>query len=154
MATPRTTKRSILLKCQIGGSSGCWVWTGKISRRYGVVSMDDRPERVHRAIWRLENGPIPQGLFVCHRCDNPLCCNPAHLFLGTHLENVTDCVAKRRHSHGEKHPDAILAEMDVRKIIAARGRPRGTGRRLAQEYRVSPSTISAIWVGRVWRHVV
>lgn len=115
--------------------------------------MNDRPTPAHRAAYLLCVGNIPDGMFVCHSCDNPRCCNPKHLFLGTQQDNVDDCVAKGRHSHGERHPRAMLTEDDVRQILAARGGPRGTGASLAREFGVSKATIGAIWNGRNWRHV-
>ncbi len=77
---------------------GCWLWTGARRRDgYGTIWFNGRPEAVHRVAWMLSNGPIPDGLFVCHTCDNPPCCRPSHLFLGTPADNTRDSVTKGRH---------------------------------------------------------
>lgn len=82
---------------QSGGPEACWPWTGSRTRTgYGKCSVDGRHVAAHRLAWQLTNGPIPDGLHVLHRCDNPPCCNPGHLFLGTHTDNVRDMLAKGR----------------------------------------------------------
>ncbi len=77
-------------------SDGCWVWQGCIVRRYGVLGHDGKQVKAHRVAWGLTNGPIPNGLSVLHKCDNPPCVRPDHLFLGTQLDNMRDCSAKGR----------------------------------------------------------
>jgi hypothetical protein len=79
-------------------STGCWEWSGfRNLARGGYGYVEGR--RAHRVAWELANGPIPEGLHVCHRCDNPPCCNPSHLWLGTDLDNARDKIAKRRQDH-------------------------------------------------------
>jgi hypothetical protein len=79
---------------------GCWEWVGSQDRQgYGefVVSMGPRVRsRAHRVAWELTNGPIPDGLNACHRCDNPVCVRPDHIFIGTQRDNVRDAMAKGR----------------------------------------------------------
>jgi hypothetical protein len=77
--------------------TGCRPWRGTRDRDgYGVLGVDGRQQRAHRVVWELTHGPIPDGLCVCHHCDNPPCVEPTHPFLGTHADNVRDAVAKGR----------------------------------------------------------
>lgn len=80
---------------------GCWEWCGEFSKDgYGEARqarLPDGERRAHRASWKLVHGAIASGLYVCHRCDNPKCVRPEHLFLGTQQDNVRDAMAKGRH---------------------------------------------------------
>ena len=80
-------------------NSGCFLWLGTVTGRgYGRLRSGGRVYAAHRFAWMLEHGPIPPGLFVLHRCDNPPCVNTRHLFLGTAADNAHDCVSKGRHA--------------------------------------------------------
>ena len=92
---------------KVDRSGECWLWTGpQVGRGYGKTSFNGKTQRAHRVSWELTYGPIPAGVFVCHKCDNPLCVRPEHLFLGTPLDNVRDMCAKKRQVSGSKtHPE-------------------------------------------------
>lgn len=90
------------------GVDACWPWTAKSKHKagYGVISVDGKRNVSHRVAWELARGEIPPGMHVCHKCDNPPCCNPSHYFLGTPADNVLDMVDKGRHgTKGKKLPE-------------------------------------------------
>jgi hypothetical protein len=94
---------------RIQKTDGCWLWTGAtLPNGYGHMNIRSKHWFPHRYAWTLTNGPIPDGLWVLHRCDTPLCCRPDHLFLGTSYDNVQDMIAKGRnspppHFSGDEH---------------------------------------------------
>lgn len=127
-------------------STGCWLWTGAQQYYgYGELSVGkNRHVRAHRYSYQLAYGPIPKGLVVCHRCDNPPCVRPDHLFLGTHRQNVLDKLGKRRHTWGDGHPNTRLSEAqvaEIRRRYAEGGISQG---QLGRDYGVHGSTINAI----------
>jgi len=136
-------------------NTGCWLWLGGVRGHMGYGSLrlrDGRTVGAHRLSFELFNGPIPAGMKVCHRCDVPTCINPAHLYLGTDIENKADSVAKGRHNIGERNGHAILGPDQIPVI---RGR-RSSGdyiKQIARDYGVSEGAISAIVNGRSWRHI-
>lgn len=134
------------------GPDECWMWTCHTNKQgYGSVSIQGRLTRAHRYSFALAHGPIAPNLCVCHRCDNPPCVNPAHLFLGTIAENNADKAAKGRQAAGISSGRAKLTDDDVREIRAA-FRP-GIGVVLGRRYGVSASVIKAVSSGTTWRHV-
>ena len=128
---------------------GCWSWNKATCYGYGKLAYGRRQYRAHRVSWEVHKGQIPDGMSVLHRCDNPSCCNPAHLFLGTHDDNMADKVTKNRQAKGSGHGRAKLSESDV---ISIRNSPL-MGVALAEKYGVSNSTISFIVNDQTWKHV-
>jgi len=104
-------------KYERGAPDACWLWTGArcgLHGEYGQSSYQGRALPAHRAMWIATHAePIPDGYEVCHSCDNPLCVNPAHLWLGTHQENMLDCSAKGRGYRVERRKltDAQIAQI-------------------------------------------
>lgn len=137
------------------GPNECWLWTGTHhGGGYGLFGINKRMVRTHRFSYELHNGPIPDGLEVLHECDNPPCVNPAHLFLGTHQDNMDDMHSKDRHNaaKGESVGGAKLTEDQVRQIRQRRTNGE-TGVTLAKEYGVSAAVISKVHLRQTWRHV-
>ena len=136
-------------------ASGCWIWRGARSseNRYGSVSNNRENVRAHRLSWTIYNGDIPGGMCVLHRCDNGLCVNPRHLFLGTQLDNARDRSAKGRNNHpmGEAHPMAKISEAQVRAIRSEP--PSVSNQTMAAKYGLRYETIWKIRSGRTWQHV-
>ena len=80
-------------------TDSCWLWTAsKRGKGYGYFWFNNKHNRAHRVAWELTSGEVPEGMLVCHKCDNRLCVNPDHLWLGTDKENIRDCVDKGRFS--------------------------------------------------------
>ena len=142
---------------------GCWIFTGAINEAgYGIVGTGGRGQpndRAHRITYRHYCGPIPDGMFVCHSCDTPSCCNPDHLFLGTNQDNVNDMVRKGRNSKpprnphvvGSVHPGSKLTEEKVREMreLSAQGWKQ---RELAERYGVVHQTVSKVLSGKRFKH--
>lgn len=143
--SPEVSKRRIYAKTRVDGD--CLVWTGYRDkggygqfgsrRHYGTT-------RVHRRIWEIEVGPIPEGLFVCHHCDNPPCIKISHLFLGTPSANTVDMVRKGRGLVGASRRHAAKLSLDQVSEIARRKRGGEETRSLATEFGVSISHVNTI----------
>lgn len=139
----------------------CWLWIGGGHPRHGNEGYGAftckvfRGRRAHCFSYFLHFGEIPKDMNVLHRCDNPRCVRPDHLFLGTQAENIADMFAKGRdnHARGESAGLAKLTEADVL-AIRANYKPRlNSYRALAREFNVNPTTIASVVLGKTWRHV-
>lgn len=135
----------------------CWLWTGSClkSGGYGQLSVKNRSTRAHRFAYELLVGPIPEGLEVCHRCDNPPCVNPEHLFLGTHHENALDMAQKGRGGRppgllgdrsGMRTPERRARREEVLRLFSLGWRQVD----IAREVGMGQSNVSHIVRGKSW----
>jgi hypothetical protein len=145
----RSVAERFRAKYVIDQQTGCWNWTACVVRRYGMFGYKGRLWRAHRASYDMFVGPIPDGLLVLHACDNPLCVNPAHLSVGTGVDNMQDCVRKGRISRGERRYNAKLDEEMVRAIRTS-SEP---AYRIAKRIGVDPALVQRVRRGRSWAHV-
>lgn len=136
---------------KVDKSGECWIWKAARDQfGYGHFCPTKKWQlNAHRYSWILTNGHIPDGLFVCHRCDNPACVNPAHLFLGTNAENAADMARKGRANRGAARWSAKLTDDAVREIR----RSSEKGVELSRRFNICPSQITEIRRGRGWAHV-
>ncbi|RWR09775.1 HNH endonuclease [Paenirhodobacter populi] len=141
--------------CSHSDQERCWVWSGMSNTNgYGRFSFNDRHRLAHRVSFEMFIGPIPEGMVVCHECDNRLCVNPRHLWLGTQSENLLDAVSKGRKSPpdttGEKNGNRKLNWDQVSAIrsMHAQGAKKYL---IAQVFHVSPSTIGGIVSNKSWK---
>lgn len=168
---PRNFSRFVsLFWSKVDRSGDCWLWLGAtFPSGYGAFGSRQTlgTQRAHRIAYILTNGAISDDLYVLHKCDNPRCCNPAHLFLGTAADNSDDKVAKDRQAKGDrqglrKHPGAaargerqhlaVLTAEQVRQIrtLHARGAKQNE---LSRRFGVSTTTLNNIVHRRTWQHI-
>lgn len=163
--SPRDVER-FDARVRAAGPEECWPFEGGAVRGYGQFSIRRRPHKAHRVAYGLAHGEPPAGLCVCHRCDNPACCNPAHLFLGSNPENTADKVAKGRQARGPKLAALIRtgaprgeacrsARLTVASVLLIRERHAsgGSAAALAAEFGVTPQAVRKVVLRRSWRHV-
>lgn len=138
------------------GAEECWPWLASVRRKeegYGAFWLDGRHQPANRVALLLSGRAVPAGMVACHRCDNPRCCNPSHLFVGTPGDNNADKVAKLRHARGQKHGCAKLSDAAVAEIVSSRPNgskrlPNGMPALLAARFGVSRAYISALFSTR------
>lgn len=165
-----TDKTRFLAKFKQGSPDECWEWKGaKITSGYGLAWAERKKITAHRLSYQIFKGEIPKSLCVCHACDNPLCVNPNHLWLGTHKDNMQDCFKKGKLNKsnksknkgqkcffwdkhlniGEKNNNAKLTEEQVRII-------RSSNLKLKELAKIYETTTSAIWQVKkfkTWKHI-
>jgi hypothetical protein len=132
------------------------LWTGSKRGRYGHIRKGDKQRTIlstHRLSWEIHFGPIPDGMCVCHKCDNMKCVNPEHLFLGTNTENTADKVAKGRQATGERINSKLNPD-DVRIIRGMWNAGGLTMEEIGRMFDVSDSCIDFVVNRRSWKHVV
>ena len=137
-------------------SNGCWEWQGnKDMEGYGRISWKSKMTKAHRLIYELFEMPIPEGLCVLHKCDNPGCVNPDHLFTGTNYDNIADRNAKGRTGSmpGSKHPFSKLNEADVFEIRRLWETGDVKQKVLARVFDVTSNNISLIVTRKSWAHI-
>ena len=152
----KTVDERFFGRINIQGDDDCWLWEGaKCKDDYGQIRINHKDKRVHRLMWEMVNGPIPDGYFICHHCDNPPCVNPKHLFLATPKQNSQDCVSKNRFKSniGELNPRAKLTLEQVEEIRELYKRKKPTLISLAEIYKVSIQCIFRIVNYISWKSI-
>lgn len=153
----KTVAERILDNIEIDNDTGCWNWQGgKNQRGYGLIqSKDDdgiwKSRAVHRVSYELYNGSIPVGLLACHHCDNPSCCNPQHIYIGTQKMNMADMISKGRKnpSRGANHWKAKVSDDEIASI---RDNP-DTYSSIGLQYGISASQVHRIKSRQSWKHI-
>jgi len=152
---PKDIARFLSKVCK-GKPDECWEWmAGKQNNGYGIFLLGSRLDGsrhsfyAHRVAWTIANGPIPPGMCICHTCDNPACCNPAHEFRGSHADNMADAAKKGRTARGDKHGRYTHPEQ------TARGEQHGQAKRTKREIlairdEYAHGDISQHALGRKW----
>lgn len=139
-------------------NSGCWLWLKYTKKRnrhsYGYTFFMGNKMYAHRASFVIFKSEIPEKMMVCHKCDNPSCINPDHLFLGTQKQNIRDMVKKNRgpDRRGSKHPNVKLTEdkiLEIRRLSLSGLK----NIRIAERFNLDPARISGIIRRVVWKHV-
>jgi hypothetical protein len=141
---------------EVGRKDSCWLYKGTIDKdKYGKFSYKRKGYKPHRIAYKLHYGTDPGELFVCHKCDNPPCVNPHHLFLGTTQDNMDDMKLKGRHwAHkGENQANSKLTEDDVKEIRVLRDHGGCTFSDLSNMFGVCQANIYKICKRHSWKHI-
>lgn len=132
----------------------CWVWTCYRDKKgYGLLTWNGRTRRAHHIAWILAYGSVPVGLQVLHKCDNPSCVKPSHLWLGTNADNVRDKMAKNRGCKGEHHGAARLTESDIEQIKTLYNVHMYLQKDIAAAYKIDRSHVSRIVNNKKWSYL-
>lgn len=136
---------------RLNKTTTCWLWTGgSVTRGYGQLWSHGKCYKAHRYAWQLVNGEIPSGMCVRHKCDVPSCCNPDHLELGSHADNVADRVKRGRGARGSRVGTAKLSDQDVTEIrsLLCSG---VTQVEVAKRYSIHKETVSRIHRRKIYK---
>lgn len=140
-------------KVDVRGDDECWNWKGKkLPKGYGIFVCFGEQIYAHRFSLELSTQKPLGNLFALHKCDNPSCVNPNHLFSGTQMDNLADCKQKKRHQYGECHHNAKLTEaqvIEIKKLLKSGEKPQS----VADKFGVSRPTVHFIGDGKRWGHV-
>lgn len=152
---------------QVDKSGDCWVWIGALSSNgYGEIYFNHQHLTVHRTSWLIAHGNIPNGMYVCHHCDNKQCVNPSHLYIGTHLDNTRDAVVRHRMATGNRqgshtHPETVhhgeshgMVKLTNEQVLMIRNSRNVKQRDIAKQFGVHFSTICDILRGKTWKHLL
>lgn len=144
----------------LGPNGDCWEWRGYVHPTgYGQIGFDTKPGNninTNRAAYLVSKGEIPDGLWVLHTCDNRLCCNPEHLWLGTPKENTQDMIAKGRRRPASdvwRGEDITLSKLTEEMVRAMRAEPPMTFKALGEKYGVSAGTANKVILRQTWKHI-
>ena len=143
-------------KVSIGPKEHCWPWTGKAKvRDYAQIEIDYKNYLAHRIAYELTHGPLPPGIRILHKCDNPPCCNPSHLFPGTQHDNAIDARDKGRLyvTYGAACHFAKQSPEQVEEIRKSYIPYKTTRKMLATKFGISMSLVEKIVYGEAWRHL-
>jgi hypothetical protein len=167
MAYPRNTSERFWSKVDKHGPDECWEYMGhRDTKGYGVTKFMDVCKKAHRMAWVFTFGAVPEGegyhgTCVLHKCDNPPCCNPNHLFLGTIRDNIKDMDSKHRRSTTNLPPTLLgeqspTSKLTGKQIMEIRNRPnqRGIYADVSRDYGISQTHAAYIIKGRVWKHLL
>lgn len=145
----------LLSKISVSTTTGCWNWSaGKIKAGYGYVWDKTKNRRAHRVSYEVFNGEITEDLYVLHKCDNPSCINPEHLFLGTPKHNMEDKLQKGRGARGSQQGSSKLIEEDIPRIRLLCKQGELSLQEIGNIFNVGYTTIHAVKSRQNWRHIV
>ncbi len=154
MSCRRSTPADFWKRVNKSTNEKCWEWTGALDTGgYGTLSYQCKKKIASRLSYELTYGQIPPGFDVLHRCDNTKCVNPNHLFLGTQLDNMRDCVAKNRMPKGSENPFSKLTESDVIRIRQLYSTGAMNGIQLANKFGIRSQTVYQIIHRQCWTHI-
>src|SRR5437899_5408521 len=160
LRTPAELEKRFWDKVFRQGLNDCWPWQGAKGGTlpYGIFNFMGTNTNAHRVAYLLTYGPFDESLDVLHRCDNPPCCNPRHLFLGTAHDNIQDAIQKGRWKNpsprkGESNPIHKLTEKEVLEIRRLHSNGCITQRMLAKQFGVSFQTINVVVLRKIWTHI-